>query len=251
MVEDRPAPLVTPPVAPAVTPYDPLAPVYDALYRDAVSLAENRLVFQRLARYLAPPLAPFVLDLGCGTGLLLEYFPLSPARYLGIDCSEPMLAQARRKFPQHHFRLGLMETLPPALPPVSVAVALFGAFAYCQWPVHALQQVAAALMPGGVFVLMPYTHRYPHRGAHARERALGLAREPCCYSAAQLRRLCACVGAFDVSIRGLNLAADALAAWLPQGALDAYVALESATLGRLSPDAAQFLYVELRKREGP
>ena len=51
------------------------------------------------SRYLAPGCK--VLDLGCGTGLLLELLALQPEDYLGIDPSEKMLEELQRKFPEH------------------------------------------------------------------------------------------------------------------------------------------------------
>ena len=51
------------------------------------------------SRYLAPGCK--VLDLGCGTGLLLELLALQPEDYVGIDPSEKMLEELQRKFPEH------------------------------------------------------------------------------------------------------------------------------------------------------
>ena len=51
------------------------------------------------SRYMAPGCK--VLDLGCGTGLLLELLALQPEDYLGIDPSGKMLEELKRKFPEH------------------------------------------------------------------------------------------------------------------------------------------------------
>ena len=51
------------------------------------------------SRYLAPGCK--VLDLGCGSGLLLELLALQPEDYIGIDPSEKMLEELQRKFPEH------------------------------------------------------------------------------------------------------------------------------------------------------
>ncbi len=54
-----------------------------------------------------------VLDVGCGTGanllVLAEHFGCTPA---GVDSSEAMLAEARRKLPDADLRRGVAERLP-------------------------------------------------------------------------------------------------------------------------------------------
>lgn len=60
--------------------YDKIASKYDTLFRDEMSLVENREVGQML-----PPLSGSILDIGCGTGLLTEIAEIDPKEYLGID----------------------------------------------------------------------------------------------------------------------------------------------------------------------
>ena len=62
--------------------YDKIASKYDTLFRDEMSLVENREVGQML-----PPLSGSILDIGCGTGLLTEIAKIDPQEYLGIDPS--------------------------------------------------------------------------------------------------------------------------------------------------------------------
>ena len=42
-----------------------------------------------------------VLDYGCGAGVDSRHY--EPGRYVGIDISEPLLAEARRRYPAHDF----------------------------------------------------------------------------------------------------------------------------------------------------
>ena len=56
----------------------------------------HRLVASALDE-LGTPHAGAVIDLGCGTGLVGELLRCRSDRLIGIDLSEPMLAQARRK----------------------------------------------------------------------------------------------------------------------------------------------------------
>ncbi len=53
-----------------------------------------------------------ILDLGCGSGRLLErykeYFGNYPKSYLGVDLSEALLSEAKNTFPKHDFEQGNM-----------------------------------------------------------------------------------------------------------------------------------------------
>ena len=44
-----------------------------------------------------------LLDLGCGTGKLLEYYNDYIDFYIGVDHSDKMLNQALKKYPNHLF----------------------------------------------------------------------------------------------------------------------------------------------------
>ena len=75
--------------------YDEAAAVYDGLFTRPVDTWEN----ERLASLLRPQVdGAKVLDLGCGTGWLLDH--CEPGDYTGVDCSGPMLAELERKHPR-------------------------------------------------------------------------------------------------------------------------------------------------------
>ena len=79
--------------------YDAIAAQYDSLHKDPESPQGDLAIAGFLREYLAPGCK--VLDLGCGTGLLLELLALQPEDYIGIDPSEKMLEELQRKFPEH------------------------------------------------------------------------------------------------------------------------------------------------------
>jgi trans-aconitate methyltransferase len=80
------------------------AQVWDA------ALYDRRLGFvsrfgQDLVRLLDPQPGERILDLGCGTGDLLQRIAAAGAEALGLDHSEAMVAEARRKHPRLRFEV--------------------------------------------------------------------------------------------------------------------------------------------------
>ena len=78
------------------TPYDAIATTYDSVHPTSVEL--ERQVREAVAS-LAGEYPPSVLDVGCGTGRLLDLGVTKPDRYAGVDTSAPMLNQLVRKHP--------------------------------------------------------------------------------------------------------------------------------------------------------
>lgn len=101
-----------------------------------------------------------VLDLGCGTGRLLERATRKwpDARFIGIDASPQMVAQARRKHSgDQRFRFEVADAAALPLEPASVDLAL-STISFHHWAdqVGGVRQVAAVLRPGGQFVLADF-----------------------------------------------------------------------------------------------
>jgi 2-polyprenyl-3-methyl-5-hydroxy-6-metoxy-1,4-benzoquinol methylase len=80
---------------PPPAPYDAIADHYDEAFADEASRAED----DRLFKQIGPLEGLRVLDIGCGTGLTLEYG--KPALYCGIDPSAKMLARFKEKHPAY------------------------------------------------------------------------------------------------------------------------------------------------------
>ena len=106
--------------------YDAIAAQYDSLHKDPKSLQEDLAIAEFLREYVAPGCKD--LDLGCGTGLLLELLALQPEHYLGIDHSEKMLEELQSKFPEHETKKKAFGA--EDLEDVDVAVSLFGPISY-------------------------------------------------------------------------------------------------------------------------
>jgi ArsR family transcriptional regulator len=121
-----------------------------------------------------------LVDLGTGTGRMLELFSASAERALGIDVNRSMLAYARSKLE----KAGLAKTevrhgdiYSLALPSGAAdAVVMHQVLHYLSDPALAIREAARILAPGGRLLIVDFA---PHdleelRSAHAHER-LGFA----------------------------------------------------------------------------
>ena len=102
-----------------------------------------------------------VLDLGCGTGLELEfYFSRNPATHVtGIDLSEGMLAALQAKFLDKHLTLiqGSYFDLPLGEHCYDAAVSVESLHHFTQEEKTILyRKLHTALKPGGYFILTDY-----------------------------------------------------------------------------------------------
>lgn len=77
--------------------YDAIGDVYDTLFTNEDYTNENKQVSEMIARLGGGK----VLDIGCGTGLLLEMFQIDVDLYTGVDPSSKMLFQLKQKFPMY------------------------------------------------------------------------------------------------------------------------------------------------------
>ena len=124
-----------------------------------------------------------LLDLGTGTGRLLELFQPLYARAVGIDASADMLAVARANLDRAgianaQVRLGDIHNLPFQRDSFDV-VTVHQVLHYLDDPERALAEAARVLRPGGRLLVVDFA---PHdleflRERHAHRR-LGFAREP-------------------------------------------------------------------------
>jgi hypothetical protein len=78
------------------TEYDAIATAYDALQpvTEEMAVEIHSAVASLKGEYM-----PSILDVGCGTGRVLDLALTTPDRYAGVDPSQPMLNQLVRKHP--------------------------------------------------------------------------------------------------------------------------------------------------------
>ncbi|HEY3567513.1 MAG TPA: methyltransferase domain-containing protein [Thermoanaerobaculia bacterium] len=140
-----------------VAKYARLAPEYDARWSFYVEATTR----ETLAR-LRPRPTDRVLDVGCGTGALLQRLAGShPAGLLsGADPVPEMLAVARGRVPPEvELREGWAERLPFGDERFDVVVSC-NMFHYIQRPLDALHEMRRVLRPGGRLVVTDWCDDY-------------------------------------------------------------------------------------------
>jgi ubiquinone/menaquinone biosynthesis C-methylase UbiE len=132
--------------------YDDIAEDYDQRYLSDDCKKENEDIKEMIA-YKGGK----VLDIGCGTGLLLELLNIDEDEYVGIDPSGKMLEMAHSKFPRHIFMVSDIETLPRR-EVFEYVICLFGVASYIK-PDN-LTKILTHLKPGGKYFIMFYKQGY-------------------------------------------------------------------------------------------
>jgi SAM-dependent methyltransferase len=131
-----------------------------ALYAASSELqGAERLLF---ARYV--PIGAAVLDVGVGAGRTAAFLAPRAGRYVGVDLSEPMLDQCRRRFPELQF-LRVDAADMSVFPAASFDVVVFSFNGIDAAPTiearwRCLQECARVLRPGGALIFSEHHARY-------------------------------------------------------------------------------------------
>jgi ubiquinone/menaquinone biosynthesis C-methylase UbiE len=134
--------------------FDRWAPRYDWIFPSVFYQA----IHKRLLEYVNLPEKSNVLDLGCGTGRLLDRlaFQFLNLRGTGLDFSPQMLRQARQQN-RHHPRLIYVQGNAEALPFADGQFdAVFNTLSFLHYPKpeQVFSEVSRVLHPGGYFYLV-------------------------------------------------------------------------------------------------
>jgi ubiquinone/menaquinone biosynthesis C-methylase UbiE len=140
--------------------FDRWASSYDWLFPSVFYQA----IHQRLLETIHLPNRAFALDMGCGTGKLLDRLAssLPDLRAIGIDYSPNMIHQATQhnRYPQRiNFQVGRAEALPFADHQFD---AVFNTISFLHYPAPeaVLAEVYRVLLPGGYFYLADFSVRW-------------------------------------------------------------------------------------------
>jgi ubiquinone/menaquinone biosynthesis C-methylase UbiE len=134
----------------ARTTFETWADTYDLSVLQALLVEPvHQTVLDLLGEHAPPGMR--VLDIGCGTGRLLDLLHDRSSVAVGVDASTRMLLTAKRLRAGPHLVCGMAERLPFAAAVFDVATATLS-LRHWQDPVRGIGEVARVLCPAGLFV---------------------------------------------------------------------------------------------------
>ena len=134
--------------------YSRIARNYDDMYSEPSDLEEDKELFGLLREHLTGK----VLDIGAGTGLLLDNIDIPIEDYFGIDQSAEMLVVLDKKHPERKIMATDFEGFVGIIGDFDTVVALYGVASYIR-PDY-LTKVKEIISKDGKFFLMFYKPDY-------------------------------------------------------------------------------------------
>ena len=138
--------------------YSEIAEQYDSCFIGKTALAEDKIIYGKLRAFLRNSL---LLDVGSGTGALLEHLTIKPENYVGLDIAQKMCQIAKQKFPCFSFILADGAHLPFRENTFDSIVSLWGGMSYAH--PHVYEEVFNVLKRSGRYFLMLFNARYKKR----------------------------------------------------------------------------------------
>jgi len=132
--------------------FDREADLYDARYDTHADMAEDQLTAKRLVNFYSQGK---LVDLGCGTGKLIELLGVDTEDYVGLDVSGGMIRVARSKYPLHTFHTDDITRSLLMGESYDYAVSLYGSPSYSPFR-DVVREAHRLLRPGGKVLMMPY-----------------------------------------------------------------------------------------------
>jgi ubiquinone/menaquinone biosynthesis C-methylase UbiE len=144
--------------------YNELSEVYDRSYGSRIHELEDEYIYSYLAEHGFTK--GRLLDLGSGTGSILNHLRIRKEEYTGIDVSDKMIEISRKKFPGYNFVIATMTNLPFEDESFDNVISLFGSFSYAYKPDKAVKELDRVLKPNGKFLIMACGKKYKYRESY-------------------------------------------------------------------------------------
>lgn len=227
--------------------YDAIAGGYDSTYLGAGDQAENTLIAEWLEELALDTqrLVPRWLDIGCGTGLLVDLVDPAANAYVGFDISPRMVEVARQRHPRFTFDVGDMDAgLPRG--PFDMVVSLFASPSYSRDLQLLTDRVWRELAPGGWMFLMVEAPRHPGGRSLLDNGLADVARRWRADELAEILGGRPTERAWDnVRVQGFS---SGIAQRLPGFLAERWLRLESTFVAPLWPHVGHFLILTARRR---
>lgn len=162
--------------------FDRLAPQWDA------DMVKNDAIIGKILDGAEVAPGKRVLDVACGTGVMIPYYLDRGAQVTGIDISPEMVRIAREKFPDIPIFCGDVENT--AFDGQFDCIVVYNAFPHFPEPAHLIEVLSSHLAPGGTLTVahgMSRAHIDSHHKGSASKVSIGLMHEDAL--AAMFRRL--------------------------------------------------------------
>jgi ubiquinone/menaquinone biosynthesis C-methylase UbiE len=137
--------------------YDALAPHYERRWSGYIAAS-----MEETLKRVHPIKGERVLDVGCGTGMLLERIvdQYPDSEVMGVDLSPAMVAQARRRLPQRvTLEAADAEALPFSTHSFDLVLSV-SSFHFWPAPKDALAELRRVLRPGGRLAITDWCDEY-------------------------------------------------------------------------------------------
>ena len=152
--------------------FDRLAPQWDA------DMIKNDAIIGKILDGAEVSAGKRVLDVACGTGVMIPYYLDRGAQVVGIDIAPEMVRIAREKFPQVPIFCGDVEDT--AFDGKFDCIVVYNAFPHFPEPERLIRNLCALLAPGGTLTIahgMSRAHIDSHHKGTASKVSIGLLHE--------------------------------------------------------------------------
>jgi len=227
--------------------YDKIAEKYEKEYKNITDIAEDKMIM----KLLNVRRNSNILDLGCGTGLFLEYCKDSHF-YFGIDASRNMIKIAEKKHSRdminfEDFRIEDINIFENGY--YNYIISLFGSLNYIEDMERVIRIAYKKLCRGGRLFFMVYSKDYRDRvRSHNINGKKYHITNLWGYTKRELEDIIKRCGIENYKITGFRMINNKIIDILRNKQLiKLIVEWEYKTLGKLIPDKCHFLIMDIRK----
>ncbi len=129
---------------------------YEEWYQSSLGKAYGASLRHHLGSWIPVDPDGWVLDIGCGPGLLLEKLLPEARKVIAIDCSEEMSHRAKYRFKTSGLPYQVMTASADTLPfpdHFSELVMTVNCFEFVDYPGHAFREIERVLTAGGTAIV--------------------------------------------------------------------------------------------------